>query len=734
MRILIAGSTYPPQINGQSIFTGNLANSMNRLGHDVMVMTPSDTGRPSRRLENGILRWSVRSLDLSLFHTGFFIAFGYEDMLNEALDTFQPDIIHLQDSAPLNRCLLRLARRRRIPVVITHHIGPAVGAPYFTWFTSLLGGRMEGVVWRWIISFLNRADVLTAPSKAAAGMLRQHRVIPPVWPISCGVFIEDFLPDRSIGAASYFSKSCPTFLYVGRLDWEKRPDVILRAMALLPHNAGQLIIAGTGAAEKDLKDLAEELHLTERVHFLGDVQHDHINDLYHACDVFVMPGDAESLSIATLEAMAAGKPILAADSMALPELVEAGVNGLLFQPRNHQHAAEQMQWFLDHPQEWKRMGQISLQRASGHSIPAVMSKFEGLYRNTVMHHARHRPQPSTQPALSSFYWLSQRLLPHLKALVLLVFLVIFSGMMYSETIAAPQYRLENMQTFDFATIQRIMVLSPHPDDVVLAAGGFVQSAIEHGVTVQTVIVTNGEQPVLSPALLYSDPSYGELSTINLCKDTLAALAELGIQDRQAIFLDYPSGQWEIGKPTSAIHDHHQGITAQAALFEDLRQLYAAYPPDVILIPHPEDTHLDHKAVSQAARSAAVMQFYDSAGKQPLILGYLIDYETYPDSIDLIDLSPLLPPAGLSESYTAWFNIVLDQNQIQGKRKAIQHYPFEGSRLAWMLISFSRSNEIFMPLTIQHMPAHMPPDRSNQLNTILYKQLAPVEPVLFDTGS
>jgi 1,2-diacylglycerol 3-alpha-glucosyltransferase len=117
-------------------------------------------------------------------------------MINEALDTFQPDIIHLQDSAPLNRCLLRLARRRRIPVVITHHIGPAVGAPYFTWFTRLLGGRMEGFVWSWIISFLNQADVLTAPSKAAADMLRRHHVKPPVWPISCGVHIEDFQPDR----------------------------------------------------------------------------------------------------------------------------------------------------------------------------------------------------------------------------------------------------------------------------------------------------------------------------------------------------------------------------------------------------------------------------------------------------------------------------------------------------------------------------------------------------------
>jgi hypothetical protein len=182
-------------------------------------------------------------------------------------------------------------------------------------------------------------------------------------------------------------------------------------------------------------------------------------------------------------------------------------------------------------------------------------------------------------------------------------------------------------------------------------------------------------------------------------------------------------------------DSPRQYSLKAALFEDLRQLYSAYPPNVILIPHPEDNHLDHKVVSQAARSAAAILFSDSAEKQPLILGYFIDYETYPDSIDLIDLSPLLPPAGLSESYPAWFNIALDQNQIQGKRRAIQHYPFEASRLGWMLISFSRSNEIFMPLTIHNMPAHMPvrsiqstehhPSTNNS---------ATVEPVLFDTGS
>jgi 1,2-diacylglycerol 3-alpha-glucosyltransferase len=318
MRLLIAGSTYPPQINGQSVFTGSLANSMAAAGHDVMVMTPSEIGQSYRAYQNGILRWAVRSIDLSFIHRGFFMAVAYQAMVNNALDTFQPEVIHLQDSAPLNQHILRAARRRDIPVIITHHIGPAVGAPYFTWFTDLLGGRMIGLVWKWVIAFLNQADVLTAPSRAAADMLRRHRVKPPVWPISCGVSIDQFEPTSNSIRAAWreqwgLPQDRPVFLYVGRLDWEKRPEVLLNAMALLAPNQAQLVLAGTGAAERELRAAAKRLQLGEQVRFLGDVNHDQVSSLFEACDIFTMPGDVESLSIATLEAMACGKPVLAAD-------------------------------------------------------------------------------------------------------------------------------------------------------------------------------------------------------------------------------------------------------------------------------------------------------------------------------------------------------------------------------------------------------------------------------------
>jgi 1,2-diacylglycerol 3-alpha-glucosyltransferase len=460
MRLLIAGSTYPPQINGQSVFTGSLASNMAAAGHDVMVMTPSEIGQSYRSYQNGILHWAVRSIDLSFIHRDFFIAVAYYGMVNDALDTFQPDVIHLQDSAPLNQYILRAARRRGIPVIITHHIGPAVGAPYFTWFTDLLGGRMIGLVWKWVISFLNQADVLTAPSRAAAEMLRRHRVTPPVWPISCGVPIDQFEPTSSSARAALreqwgLPQDRTVFLYVGRLDWEKRPEVLLNAMARLAPDQAYLVLAGTGAAERELRAMAKRLHLDERVRFLGDINHERVSSLYEACDIFIMPGDVESLSIATLEAMACGKPVLAANAMALPELVQPGLNGQLFKPRSSEDAAAKMEWFINQPNQWKRMGQASREQAASHSIPAVMRKFETLYRDTAARRIR-----TVKPTHTPAQWSPQRLLPHLKALFLLAFLFLSSVMIYSDTTAAPHILLETLDTFQLETTKRISPLLP----------------------------------------------------------------------------------------------------------------------------------------------------------------------------------------------------------------------------------------------------------------------------------
>jgi len=93
-----------------------------------------------------------------------------------------------------------------------------------------------------------------------------------------------------------------------------------------------------------------------------------------------MPSDAELLSIASLEAMACGRPMLLADAVALPELVTPGVNGYLFKRGDADDAAHYMELLADQPERWKEMGKASHDRAQIHSLENTVQRYEELYK------------------------------------------------------------------------------------------------------------------------------------------------------------------------------------------------------------------------------------------------------------------------------------------------------------------------------------------------------------------
>ena len=89
------------------------------------------------------------------------------------------------------------------------------------------------------------------------------------------------------------------------------------------------------------------------------------------------------MGIATLQAMDYARPVLAANAVALPELVNGGVNGLLFKPSNAADAARCMEWFLDHPECWSGMGIASLEKVQPHSLENIVHEYETLYEKVL---------------------------------------------------------------------------------------------------------------------------------------------------------------------------------------------------------------------------------------------------------------------------------------------------------------------------------------------------------------
>jgi glycosyltransferase involved in cell wall biosynthesis len=166
----------------------------------------------------------------------------------------------------------------------------------------------------------------------------------------------------------------------------------LRAVAYLEERDAsfQVEIVGDGSRHAAWRDLAVQLGIAERVTFHGFVDDDALVAAYARCDVFCMPSIAELQSLATMEAMAAGKPVVAADAMALPHLVQAGRNGWLYPPGDIPALAQRLHDLLGDASQLARMGHASREIITGHSLDRTLTQFEEIYRR-----ARHVPQPVT---------------------------------------------------------------------------------------------------------------------------------------------------------------------------------------------------------------------------------------------------------------------------------------------------------------------------------------------------
>ena len=136
---------------------------------------------------------------------------------------------------------------------------------------------------------------------------------------------------------------------------------------------------------RNLQHLADSLGIGDRVTFRGYVTEAELRAEYTAATVFAMPSIAELQSIATMEAMASGLPIVAANAMALPHLVADGQNGFLFEPSNPTDLAEKLRTVLEMaPAELTAMKQESLNRIVAHDIQRTISTFESLYRGEAV--------------------------------------------------------------------------------------------------------------------------------------------------------------------------------------------------------------------------------------------------------------------------------------------------------------------------------------------------------------
>ncbi len=157
---------------------------------------------------------------------------------------------------------------------------------------------------------------------------------------------------------------------------------LLQAMAVLARKYGQppcqLLIVGDGPSRQELELLRDHLKLSTWVVFSGSRRD--IPRVLHAVDAFVLPSLYEGFGIAILEAMAAGKPVIATAVGGIPEFVLSGETGLLVEPGNVEALADAIDQLLSHPQQAQTMGVKGRIRAGeSYHISTVVRQHEQVY-------------------------------------------------------------------------------------------------------------------------------------------------------------------------------------------------------------------------------------------------------------------------------------------------------------------------------------------------------------------
>jgi glycosyltransferase involved in cell wall biosynthesis len=253
------------------------------------------------------------------------LAYPLPGPVHRLVQRFRPDLIHCATEFSVGRMGQLAAARAKLPVVSSYHTD-------FARYADAYGKSwLRGTVSSYLGRFHRRSRRIYTPSTVSREDLMRLDVLDvEVW--GRGVDAQLFHPGRrtpemraALGLGDRF-----TFLYVGRLAPEKRAEQIVDAFRiareLLPPDTIQLVMAGTGPCEAELRKLAPE-----GVTFLGFLERrTRLPDLYANCDAFAFASVTETLGLVVLEAMASGLPVVAAPAGGVRDHLRDGQNGLAY--------------------------------------------------------------------------------------------------------------------------------------------------------------------------------------------------------------------------------------------------------------------------------------------------------------------------------------------------------------------------------------------------------------------
>lgn len=408
MKIVIATAVYYPQINGVAVFSHNLAMGLVKRGHEVMVLTPSQTKKNHTTTIDGVKTVYLKSINTHVYpdqinpvpnkkklfgkelphlfyKKGFKVSVFPLPEIAKALDKFQPDVVHIQVSDPIGLSVASYARRHNIPLVTTEHNQPEVLTEPLK-MPKLIKKPANALLYSYFRNRHSKSDFVTMPTEQAIhNLLKNHPLDIPIAAVSNGVDLSHFKPGKpspEIYQKYHIPKNVPIVLYVGRVDPEKKVETVVEAFNKARSKApkANLVVVGDGV---DRVRLEQKYQSIPEIHFLGRVLPPDLYELYRVGDIFATASEIETQGIVLIEAAATGLPLVAVDKGAVVEVCQNGKNGFLCQPGSATEIATALTKLLSDEPLRKEYAKGSLEIAAGHDFEKTLDRFINIYQKVI---------------------------------------------------------------------------------------------------------------------------------------------------------------------------------------------------------------------------------------------------------------------------------------------------------------------------------------------------------------
>ena len=323
MRIVEFSDSFYPIMDGVGNVVFQYAMNLGRKGHECYVVAPqTDTGWRGGWPFEMIDYVGVPLPTMKSYNAG---APQLDPHCSRRLGMVKADIVHVHTPFLAGQAGLSYAKRNGLPVVGTFH------SKYYDDFLQVTGVELLAEVGtRAVVDFYNRCDEVWAVSASSAETRRSYGYQGQVRVMTNGTDIVPLQPGAAETAAERWGLGeGRVLLFVGQMNWKKNLRCVLEAAAKLEDNV-QLVLAGQGPHEQEIRALGDSLGLGDRLIMTGHLtDRALLNGLFTCADLFVFPSIYDNAPMVLREAAAMGTPGVVVRGSSAAEGITDGENGYL---------------------------------------------------------------------------------------------------------------------------------------------------------------------------------------------------------------------------------------------------------------------------------------------------------------------------------------------------------------------------------------------------------------------